>query len=138
MHSTITNLLIFHRFIHLNPHYRASARLPPLSDDSTLPTGMPAAVELPEPSAPVTTTGSVAEDEEGDEEEEDESISKQDSLFNLNFGPITEEQLMAGHIVRERLLRLLEHPGLKNHLLRRKNLLPLVVSFIRKDSVCCS
>lgn len=45
-----------------------------------------------------------------------------------DFSPLTEPEVMTGHIVKERLLLLLAHPGLQNHLLRYQNLLDLVVS----------
>ena len=48
--------------------------------------------------------------------------------WGLSFARLTETELMSGLVVKDRLLTLLEHPGLTNHLLRAKNLLHLLVS----------
>lgn len=46
---------------------------------------------------------------------------------DLAFRPMTEAELMTGHLVKERLIAMLDHPGLQNHLLKCKNLLALIV-----------
>ena len=66
------------------------------------------------------------EDEEDDEEGDDEVIGKPTD-WTLEFPPLSEHDLMSGHILKPRLLWLLDHPQLKNHLLARKNILPLLV-----------
>ncbi len=88
LHGSITNLLVFHRFVEQNPNYRAILAQKQIGNGS----------------------------------------SEAATLLNLNFPTLTEQDLMAGHIVKERLIRLLDHPSLENHLLRAKNLLPLIVS----------
>lgn len=47
--------------------------------------------------------------------------------WGFEFGPLTDSDLMAGHVVKERLIKLLDHPALENHLLKRMNLIPLLV-----------
>ena len=102
-------------------------RLPPLSNlEAALGTSEQAL-------APATATP--ADDEEADEEE-DEAVSPVDPAWNLSFGPMSEEELMIGHLVKERLVKLLEYPSLKNHLLKRKNLLQLLVSDDMPMSEC--
>lgn len=120
-HSSVTSLLLFHRFLDQNPHYRASMRLPPLEAEQ------PVTVERPLPTDEPATSALAGEEEEGDDDE-DENLTRQTSDWNLNFTPMSEEELMVGHVVKDRLLRLLDHPELRNHLLKRKNLLLLLVS----------
>lgn len=120
-HASVTNLLLFHRFLEQNAHYRASMRLPPLEPEQ------PAAIEAAPAIEELTTPNLPGDDEEGDEDEE-EDLTRPTSDWNLDFGPMSEEELMVGHVIKDRLLRLLDHPELRNHLLKRKNLLVLLVS----------
>lgn len=119
-HASVTNLLLFHRFLDQNPHYRASMRLPPLEPNQTAASETMAANE--ELAVPVV------DDEDGDEDDDEDDLTRPTSDWELNFGPMSEEELMVGHVVKDRLLRLLDHPELRNHLLKRKNLLLLLVS----------
>lgn len=72
-------------------------------------------------------TGSVEEDEADDPSIAPGPATASD--WGLTFSELNEEQLMNGFILRERLVKLLDHPSLTNHLLRAKNLLPLLVCF---------
>jgi hypothetical protein len=120
-HSSVTNLLIFHRYLDQNAHYRASMRMPPLpnADSGPSATTVDDALNL--------SIAAPADDDDV-EDEDDDAISPVDPGWNLSFGPMTEEELMVGHVVKERLVKLLEYPSLKNHLLKRKSLLQLLVS----------
>lgn len=62
------------------------------------------------------------------EEEEEEPAIGDSSTSGFDFRAMTEQELMTGHIVKERLIQLLDHPALQNHLLRATNLLALIVS----------
>lgn len=55
--------------------------------------------------------------------------------WELSFGPMAESELMSGHLVKERLVKLLDHSMLKNHLLKSKNLLTLLVSLPLRTEV---
>jgi len=77
------------------------------------------------PEAQLDVTGSVEADEADDPSIAPGPATASD--WGLTFSELTEEQLMNGFILRERLLKLLDHPSLTNHLLRAKNLLPLLV-----------
>jgi hypothetical protein len=105
----MTNLLVFHAFLDQNENYRATKA------------GMAAAV----PEAQLGVTGSVEADEADDPSIAPGPATASD--WGLTFTELTEEQLMNGFIIRERLVKLLDHPSLTNHLLRAKNLLPLLV-----------
>lgn len=58
----------------------------------------------------------------------DRSIGATNDLTGLGFCLLSEADLMSGHVVKERIVRLLDHPSLNNHLLRARNLLSLLVS----------
>ena len=105
----MTNLLVFHAFLDQNENHRATKA------------GMAAA----EPQAQLGVTGSVEADEADDPSIAPGPATASD--WGLTFTELTEEQLMNGFIIRERLVKLLDHPSLTNHLLRAKNLLPLLV-----------
>jgi hypothetical protein len=105
----MTNLLVFHAFLDQNENYRATKA------------GMAAAVS----EAQLGVTGSVEADEADDPSIAPGPATASD--WGLTFTELTEEQLMNGFIIRERLVKLLDHPSLTNHLLRAKNLLPLLV-----------
>jgi hypothetical protein len=107
MYSSITNLLIFHRFLDDNENYRSLTNKP-----------------LKAKIAPIVVTST----EDG---EDDAGLDKEPDVtkgLGFDFGPISEPDLSAGVIVKDRLLKLLDHPMLKNHLLKNKNMLPLIVS----------
>jgi hypothetical protein len=111
IHAALTNLLVFHVFLDQNENYRSTKA------------GM-AATEL-QPQLGVTGSVEV-------EEADDPSIAPGPATasdWGLTFTDLTEEQLMNGFILRERLVQLLDHPSLTNHLLRAKNLLPLLVCY---------
>ena len=100
-HGATTNLLIFHKYLERNPSYRSLKQLGPL---------------------PVVRPRSTAQQDEDDDDETG-------NASNLNFErtPLSESDLMTGIIVKDRLIQILDHPGLTNHLLRDKNLLELLV-----------
>lgn len=130
IHGAITNLVIFHKFLEENSGYRASqgkeiAAVPATGD------GMPPVLNTEE---------AVPEEEKGDEEEEDgeqgDSFTNNSlpiSDWGLDFTPLIEEELMAGHVPRQRILSILDHPNLTNHLLGTKNLLILLVSVAHRS-----
>lgn len=111
IHASITNLLLFHRFLDQNENYRAITKRAPFAGPST---------ELSSSAKGKERAEDVAEEEEDEVGEENDA--------GLDFGPLTEHELMAGHVVKERLTRVLDSPSLKNHLLRSKNLLAILVS----------
>lgn len=96
-HATLTNLLVFHRFVEQNEYYRAAA-----------PKGT-------KPTQDAVTDAEIYDDVESPED------------WKLAFGPITESELMTGVAVKERLVKLLGHSKLANHLLKERNLLPWLV-----------
>lgn len=110
IHAALTNLLVFHAFLEENPNYR------------------------------VMKYGYNHQAEPEDEQVDESVIMGQDgdasatpglataNDWGLQFPPLTETDMMNGLVIRERLTKLLDHPGLSNHLLRAKNLLPLLVS----------
>lgn len=108
IHGALTNLLVFHSFLEQNENYKAT------KSEATV-----------EPPTQPGVTGSVEA-----EEADDPSIAPGPATasdWGLTFTDLNEEQLMNGFILRERLVKLLDHPSLTNHLLRAKNLLPLLV-----------
>jgi hypothetical protein len=110
IYASVTNLLVFHTFLEKNQNYRAIMNLDRLVPDP------------PEPEVPV-----IAENEV----DEDAVVSNEvnpGAGWGFEFTPLTEADVMAGYLVKERLLQLLDHPMLKNHLLKNKNLLPTIVS----------
>ena len=48
--------------------------------------------------------------------------------WGLSFGALTERDLSDGFIIKTRLVKLLDHPNLQNHLLKMRNLVSLLVS----------
>ena len=107
--------MVFHKFLDQNEHYRAHTD----GVEASKPAIAPVAPEL---------DSIDADDERADN---DASVTTRPATANewgLTFSTLTELELMTGLVVKERLLKLLDHPGLTNHLLRVKNLLPLLVS----------
>nr|XP_019050604.1 hypothetical protein I302_01041 [Kwoniella bestiolae CBS 10118]OCF29534.1 hypothetical protein I302_01041 [Kwoniella bestiolae CBS 10118] len=108
LHAAITNILVFHRFLDQNPNYRALV-------------GKPLDSLVEENDA----------DDGPDEPDEDDDLidpaltdATKFNDWGFDFPAVSEAELMAGHSIKPRLLKMLEHPGLQNHLLRTKNLLP--------------
>ena len=106
-HGATTHLLLFHKFFERNASYRAIKKLPPLTTKAK-PKTAPKAGEA-----------------DGDDGEDDQTGSGQGLDFDRT--PLTEHDLMTGTVIKERLIQILDHPGLTNHLLRDKNLLELLV-----------
>ena len=104
-HGATTHLLVFHKYLELNPNYRSLKQLPP----------------LPTKSRPAPKVAKPTDDAE------DDQIGTGQNL-DIDRSPLTEQELVDGAIVKERLVRILDHPGLTNHLLRDRNLLELLVS----------
>lgn len=117
IHASITNLLLFHRFLDQNENYRAITKRAPFAGPSTEPS--------------VSAKGK----DRAEELSEDEDEVGEENDAGLDFGPLTEHELMAGHVVKERLTRVLDSPSLKNHLLRSKNLLAILVSRVESSRV---
>nr|XP_019011884.1 uncharacterized protein I206_02720 [Kwoniella pini CBS 10737]OCF50665.1 hypothetical protein I206_02720 [Kwoniella pini CBS 10737] len=106
LHASVTNLLVFHRFLEQNPNYCALIGKPLQSTDDANEDG--------------------ADEPDSGDEDIDPSLDDGSKFvdWGFNFPTLTEADLMAGHAVKQRLLKMLDHPKLQNHLLRRKNLLP--------------
>lgn len=121
LHAAVTNLLVFHRFLNQNDHYRAHSE----GKEMWRPTFEPVAPEL---------DSIDADDERADNDTSVPTGPATAHEWGLSFARLTESELMSGLVVKDRLLKLLEHPGLTNHLLRAKNLLPLLVSETYVDS----
>ncbi|BEJ18080.1 hypothetical protein CspHIS471_0703570 [Cutaneotrichosporon sp. HIS471] len=103
LHGANTSILVFRKFLDQNPNYRAHMRK---------------SSQEPE-----------VKDEHKEEDAEDAAVPEEDGeVENLgfNFAPFSEMELGAGHIPRERLIRVLDHPGLKNHLLGNHHLLQVL------------
>ena len=97
---------------------------------------LPPLVPAEAPTTAVDTGEACAEiDSEDENDQADDVVSGVSGDWGLNFALLTESALMAGHVVKERLIKLLDHSMLKNHLLKRKNLLPLLVSIYWSDLV---
>lgn len=113
--NSIGSILVHYKFLHLNSAYLSLCRLNPELQDT-----LPLDVSL----------SHMARNEDNDDfvneadEEEDQSVNK----LRLDFSPLTETEVSSGHIIRERLLKTLDHPELKNHLLRQRGLLYALVS----------
>lgn len=113
--NSIGSILVHYKFLHLNSAYLSLCRLNPELQD-TLP--------------PDVSLSHMTRNEDNDDfvneagEEEDQSVNK----LRLDFSPLTETEASSGHIIRERLLKTLDHPELKNHLLRQRGLLYALVS----------
>lgn len=108
MHGSSTSVLVYRRFLEQNPHYRAY-----IARDAG--TAMPPT----QPTAPATQA-----DGEVDSEEAKAHGGAQELGFN--FSPFTELELVAGRIPKDRLVRVLHHPNLKNHLLGNHHLLQVI------------
>lgn len=98
LHGANTSVLVFRKFLEQNPNYKAHMRK-----------------SSQEPEAK-------EEKDDADEVVEDGEVEN----LGFNFAPFSEMELMAGHIPRERLIRVLDHPGLKNHLLGNHHLLQVL------------
>lgn len=111
LHAAITNLLVFHAFLDENPNYRATKygytnnNEPESEEIVEAPAAADTEVESAIAAGPATA-----------------------SDWGLKFPDLTESDMMNDLVVGERLLKLLDHPSLSNHLLRAKNLLPLLAS----------
>nr|ODO02333.1 hypothetical protein L204_01066 [Cryptococcus depauperatus CBS 7855] len=104
--GSLSGLLIHYKFLHLSPKYLSLCRLYPELQD-TLPPDMAASLQSQEE----TVIDPTAEAELTIEQ------------WGLGFSPLTEEDLSSLHVLKERLLKILEHPNLKNHLIKYKGLL---------------
>ncbi|WWC87968.1 uncharacterized protein L201_002870 [Kwoniella dendrophila CBS 6074] len=115
LHASITNLLIFHRFLDQNPNYQSLVGKP-----------IKALGGEAEPESIEIDPEDEGDEQESGDEQVDPSLADTQHMTDMvfDFSPLTEANLMSGHIVKQRLLTMLEHPGLQNHLLRTKNLLP--------------
>ncbi|GMK60020.1 hypothetical protein CspeluHIS016_0902370 [Cutaneotrichosporon spelunceum] len=103
LHGANTSILVFRKFLDQNPNYRAHMRK--------------------SSQEPETKEGPKEEDtEDAPVPEEDGEVEN----LGFNFAPFSEMELGAGHIPRERLIRVLDHPGLKNHLLGNHHLLQVL------------
>jgi hypothetical protein len=102
-HGSTTHLLVFHKYLEQNASYRSMKQLPPL------------------PAVRPRLNAS-----NGDDDAEDDQTGNAQGL-DIDRTPLTESDLMAGIIPKQRLIQILDHPGLTNHLLRDKNLLELLV-----------
>ncbi|KAK8865706.1 hypothetical protein IAR55_000851 [Kwoniella newhampshirensis] len=113
LHGAITNLLVYHRFLDQNPNY-LSLIGKTVPSDPAMQSNDDAAMDV-----------DVGEEEENGDDVVDPNVDDLRSIdeWGFNFGSLSEADLMAGHMVRHRLLNMLEHPMLKNHLLATKNLL---------------
>lgn len=122
LHASMTNLFVFHRFLERNENYLSLAgRNEPAPEVGLIDPG----------------DGLADEDDEGEDDALDPvvgSVPKSANEWGFEFSPLTEAQLMAGHLIRERLVKLLDHPSLQSHLLRVRNLLPILVSIISTPS----
>ncbi|ORY28627.1 hypothetical protein BCR39DRAFT_534519 [Naematelia encephala] len=107
LYSSITNLVLFHRFKHLNDNWNA-ARAKLLGID-------PLSLRAQDGNAPPGVSA-------GDDEASASSVKH----LGLSFTPLNELDLAQGFIPQQRLLQILDHPALENHLLRNKFLLSLV------------
>ncbi|WRT65885.1 uncharacterized protein IL334_002836 [Kwoniella shivajii] len=113
LHAAVTNLLVFHRFLDQNYNYRALIGKPlPVAPTDTA--GKGSAVDAEE-----------RPNEQDSEDEQEDPSNDPTSLddLGLDFPPLTEADLMAGHVVKQRLLQILDSSKLKNHILGTKNLL---------------
>lgn len=102
LHGSNTNVLVFRKFLDKNPNYQAHK--PPLKDEP----------EEPQPEAPHAVAA-----EAGDSATEVQGLG-------FNFTPFSEIELVAGHVPKSRLLKVLDHPSLKNHLLGNHHLLQVI------------
>ncbi|KAL1410906.1 hypothetical protein Q8F55_001849 [Vanrija albida] len=112
VHGSSTSVLVYRRFVEQNVHYLANIA----RDVKTEP-----------PTAPATP----AQYDDDDEVLETAEGSEARTIFNpndlgFNFQPFSELELNVGHIPKERLIRVLDHPSLKNHLLGNHHLLGLI------------
>lgn len=113
--NSIGSILVHYKFLHLNSAYLSLCRLNPELQDT-----LPLDVSLSHMTRNEDNDDFVNEADE----EEDQSVNK----LRLGFSPLTETEVSSGHIIRERLLKTLDHPELKNHLLRQRGLLYALVS----------
>lgn len=100
LNGSSTSLLVYRRFLEQNPQYRAHQRL----DE-------------------VDVKNEVADEEDGSAAPE---AGVDGQSLGFDFQPFSEAELAAGHIPKERLLKVLESPGLRNHLLGNHNLLQVL------------
>lgn len=107
MHGSSTSVLVYRRFLEQNPHYCAQRARDSGEDITRM-------------STPLNPTG---DDEDDDEDAKSHGGAQ---YLGFNFSPFSELELVAGRIPKERLIRVLEHPGLKNHLLGNHHLLQVI------------
>lgn len=123
MHAALTNLLVHHKFLEKNEEYQLWQRR--IAATSGVPAGRT--------TEPATELATAEDDDNGPTVEEDDAGEdagpKRPSLDDLNFSELTDEMALNVGVVRERLLMLLDHPGLENHLLRTNNVLYILASF---------
>ncbi|ORX34152.1 hypothetical protein BD324DRAFT_610180 [Kockovaella imperatae] len=118
--SAMTNILIFHRFLRQNPTYQAMMGFPDGTADEH------------------RSKQKVEEDELDPELDDDAEFSDPDAVdavsskrisiaeWGFEFPPLTEQEVMVGTAVKERLLQILDYPKLKNHLLQIYDMLPVL------------
>ena len=113
----MTNVLVYHRFLDSNENYRGLF------------------AHLNAEDQPKTTTSNTydglidpALDEEDQIEEDLADAESTNVGWDIDFPLLSEDELAVGNVVKERLMYLLDHPNLKNHLLKARNLLQVLVS----------
>ncbi|EIW72900.1 hypothetical protein TREMEDRAFT_26114 [Tremella mesenterica DSM 1558] len=104
IHGSVTSLLIYRSFVHQSDAYLNYERQRKALEEI----------------GPIT--GGVTKDSTTDTSADTAHAT---SKFG-GFPPLTEAEVATGHVVQERLLKLLDHPSLENHLLRMVNLLELI------------
>lgn len=128
VHATLTNLLIHHKFLAKNDEYQLLQRR---IAGTISASAVPGASAGPSKSPP-STLADAMDDEDGPIIEEDSADglegSKQTSLVDVTFPELSHDSALNVSVLRERLLILLDHPSLENHLLRTNNLLYILVS----------
>ncbi|ODN84176.1 hypothetical protein L202_00178 [Cryptococcus amylolentus CBS 6039] len=109
-----SNMIVHFRYLHLNPQYLSFCRLNPQLQN-TLPTDV--AVSLRQ-DLQREEEEEIAGGEE-DEEHADEDVGE----WDLGLAPISDTDIKSPHMVQDRIMRILDHPKLTNHLIRYRGLI---------------
>ncbi|WVQ71198.1 hypothetical protein IAR50_000723 [Cryptococcus sp. DSM 104548] len=109
-----SNMIVHFRYLHLNPQYLSFCRLNPQLQN-TLPTDVAASLrrDLQREEEEEIAGG------EEDEEHGDENVGE----WDLGMAPISDMEIKSPHMVQDRIMRILDHPKLTNHLIRYRGLI---------------
>ncbi|KAL7425064.1 hypothetical protein Q5752_000752 [Cryptotrichosporon argae] len=113
-----TNLILYHRFKERNPVYRAHNNMSDPAVSGSL-------ADLPSAASP-TPAPAQDDDDDSDADDGDDDSKNAKPIWQqlgLNFTPFSDSELMVGHVGKQRILAILEHPDLEDHIFPARRML---------------